>query len=54
MLSGLIFCIGLINLIFLIEYPKQVGLEIREMGQVLDPSAVTTSAQELENLAEGE
>lgn len=54
MLSGLIFCIGLINLIFLIEYPKQVGLEIREMGQVLDPSAVTTtSAQELENLAEG-
>ena len=54
MLSGLIFCIGLINLIFLIEYPKQVGLEIKEMGQVLDPSAVTTSAQELENLAEGE
>jgi len=40
-------------LIFLIEYPKQVGLEIREMGQVLDPSAVaTTSSQELENLAD--
>lgn len=40
-------------MIFLIEYPKQVGLEIREMGQVLDPSAVATaSSQELENLAD--
>lgn len=40
MLSALIFTVGLINLIFLLEYPRQVGLEIKEMGQLIDPSVV--------------
>jgi hypothetical protein len=44
-LSGLIFSVGLVNLVFLREYPKQVDLEIKEMGQVLDPSAVATTPE---------
>ena len=49
MLSALIFSIGLVNLIFLIEYPRQVSLEIKEMGQLIDPSVVSTTTENFEN-----
>ena len=36
-LGGIVFIIGLVNLVFLVEYPKNVGLEVKEKGKLLNP-----------------
>lgn len=32
------FVVGLVNFVCLREYPKDVGLEIKEQGNILNPS----------------
>jgi sugar phosphate permease len=33
-----VFTVGLVNLLFLVEYPQSMNLEIKEHGEILDPS----------------
>lgn len=46
-LGLIVFCVGLINLFLLKEYPAQLGLEIKERGNFLDPSRVKTRLEDL-------
>lgn len=52
-LGSLVFFIGLINLIFLREYPSMLGLEVKEQGQLLNPEKTVEATDECD-LEDGE
>lgn len=39
-LGGLIFLMGLTNLVLLVEFPKSKGISIKEEGKLLNPNIV--------------
>lgn len=46
-LGIIVFCIGLVNLFLLREYPAQLNLEIKEQGEWLNPDKARIKQEDL-------
>jgi len=40
-LGTMIFILGVITMLFLVEYPSSVGISIKEEGKMLEPSKIS-------------
>lgn len=48
-LAMVVFCVGVLNLVLLREYPAQCDLQIREQGELLDPTKLRIRDEDLLN-----